>query len=71
MSDDWKGEHLIRRKPTKAERAFNTLSTAVSLSYGRRRDKGLSPSAGTEWSKRIHADVIRARITKDFGELPD
>lgn len=44
MSDDWKGEHFIRRRPTDAQRRSASCSAISSTIAEINRRKGLKPA---------------------------
>ena len=63
--DAWKGEHLIRARPTPKERAFTTLSQAVQGANRRMAGAGVTKrNSAHPWSKQIHFDAVRARSEK-------
>ena len=65
MTDDWKGEHLIRARPSAKERAFTTLSQAVQAANRRLAGAGVTKRTSAHpWSKQIHFDAVRARTEK-------
>lgn len=65
MSDDWKGESLIRnRKPTKAERQSAGMSAVSSIAAEHRRRAGIPPNGqANHWGfvKHLFADLSKER----------
>lgn len=41
MTDDWKGEHLIRARPTLAQRKSEVRRLVSSIAHENRRAKGI------------------------------
>jgi hypothetical protein len=61
MSDEWKGEAFITRKPTKAEQYHRGQSAVQCVAHKRRQAAGTNMSkAGGAWARRIHSSVIEA-----------
>lgn len=62
MTDDtWKGEALIKRKPTRAEQYSRGQSAVQTVAHKRRQAEGTSMSkANGAWSRSIKAAVIEA-----------
>lgn len=64
MTDDWRGEHLIRgRVPGKAERQAAGMSVVSSLSHELRRRAGIPVAA-----KREH-DKFVTRVFRDIHQI--
>ena len=61
MSDDWKGEAIIKRKPTRAEQIARGQSAVQSHVHNHRTAEGSNMSkAGGTWARRIKAACIEA-----------
>lgn len=61
MSDDWKGEALIKRRPTRAEQYTRGQSAVQALAHKRRQAAGTNMSkSGGAWIRRIKSSVIEA-----------
>lgn len=61
MTDDWKGEALIKRRPTRAEQYSRGQSAVQIAAHKRRSANGTNMSKmGGAWVRRIHASVIEA-----------
>lgn len=61
MTDDWKGEAHIRKRPTKAEQYTRGQSAVQVVAHKRRQAEGTNMSkAGGSWSRKIRASVIEA-----------
>lgn len=64
MTDDWKGEHLIRdRKPSRAERQSTGMSAVSSLSHEKRRKAGIPPNG-----QKNHWGFVQG-LFKDLREI--
>ena len=59
-SDDWKGEHLIKAKPTLRERHAETNRVINTIYHAKRRAKG-APAAGAK----KHSGLMRAILSED------
>lgn len=69
MTNEWKGEHHIRRKPTREERHANSSSVMSSLAHQRRRSRGEQVPAAAEhakFTKRVLQGA--AQLTEGKGE---
>lgn len=55
--DDWKGEHLIRRRPTEQDRAKTNRSVISSITSEARRRKGI-PAPGAAQHGKFAASVF-------------
>lgn len=65
MNDDWKGEALIKRRPTRAEQYSRGMSAVKAADAKRRQAQGTNPAKmRTTWAKRIHSSVIEAGARK-------
>lgn len=61
VSEDWKGEALITRKPTRAEQYTRGQSAVQCMAHKRRTAAGTNMSkAGGAWSRRIKSSCIEA-----------
>ena len=68
MSEDWKGEALIRRRPTKAEQYSRGMSAVKSADAKRKQANGTNPGkVGTVWARRINASCIEAGVSWRAG----
>jgi hypothetical protein len=60
--DDWKGESLIKRKPTREQQFLRGQSVMANLAHKKRQKNGTNMSkSGGVWVRRIRAAVIEAR----------
>ena len=48
MTEDWRGEHLIRRRPTAAERKKAGCSAMASTIADMNRRKGIKPQSAAD-----------------------
>jgi len=61
MNEDWKGESLIRRRPTKAEQYARGQSAVQVVAHKKRQAEGTNMSRiGPGWAARIRSAVIEA-----------
>lgn len=61
MSDHWKGEAIIKRKPTRAEQYTRGQSAVQCMAHKRRQAEGTNMSkSGGAWARKIHGSVIEA-----------
>jgi len=59
--DDWKGEALITRRPTRAEQYTRGQSAVQTAVHKNRQANGANMSrAGGSWAKRIRSACIEA-----------
>lgn len=62
MSDDWKGEDKIRRRPTKAEQYSRGMSAVKQADARRKQGNGSNPAkTGSTWARRINAACKEAK----------
>lgn len=65
MSDDWKGEHHILRKPTLAQRRADTYRQASEIASERMRQSGDGVSRSSRpWSRRLRSEYLE-RVVRD------
>lgn len=61
MTDDWKGEAFIKRKPTKTEQYARGQSAVQTVIHKNRQAAGSNMSrTGGSWAKRIRSACIEA-----------
>lgn len=62
MTDEWKGEHHIRAKPSKEDRHTRTLQLASRYGHWKRQQRGESMSQmGGPWAKTNHVWMMEAK----------
>lgn len=62
MSDDWKGEHLIRSRP---DTKLTTRVVAANMGHKKRRSSGKAAAASAEHSAFVVGAIFRRNRYKD------
>jgi len=63
MNDEWKGEALIKRRPTRAEQYSRGMSAVQSANAKIRLANGTNPAKqGGAWARRINSSCIEAGV---------